>query len=194
MNNEQYLEADRADFDAYVASQLNGWTDPLRAEVEGFLRAYPGSSVRDWKGKGCDAPMPAQADEAAWLDLDPNEVRHRAIATVARLLTRNIRQAAGRDPSLIWNPLARKYRLRLASEDGRADAGQGEGTGRDAATPYGSPEAAEQSAVMAPTPGEKVTCLVPWRPALASGRNSNTISAVPRGRARRARGIDGGVA
>lgn len=151
MNTDNYLEADRTDFDAYIAGQLRGWTDPNRGEVEAFLRAHPGSSVRDWKGKGHEAPAPASEDEAAWASLDPNEVRDRATATVARLLTRNIRQAAGRDPSLIWNPLARKYRLRLASEEARDGPEQDGGAGRAAATPYGAAEARETGA-LDPTP------------------------------------------
>lgn len=140
MNTDNYLEADRADFGAYIDAQLRGWADPQRAEAERWLRQHPGMSARDWKGKGCDAPAPAEAHEAEWSSLDPIEVRERATTTVARLLTRSTRQAAGRDLSLIWNPLARKYRLRLAGEEGRDAPRQDGGDGGVAATAYGAAE------------------------------------------------------
>lgn len=150
----EYLEADRADFDAYIAGQLRGRSGPEREEVEGFLRAHPGSAARDWKGKGCEAPALDQADEAPWFDLREADVRALATATVARLLPRNVRQAAGRDASLIWNPLARKYRLRLDAEKACAAPVQYLAPAERLIGPYG-PSGGRETAAPIPTPVEK---------------------------------------
>lgn len=108
--------ADIVDFEAYVARQTRGWAEPVRTQLEAFLRAAPGLSVADWKGKGLSAPLDAAPRETPWARLKLAEMREEATSTIARDLPRNVRQAAGRDPGLIWNPLARKYRLRLPSD------------------------------------------------------------------------------
>jgi len=108
--------ADLADFEAYIAHQLRGWGEVERADLEAYLRRFPGHSVGDWKAKGLTCPLDAEPHAKPWWKLKPAEVREAGTRTIARDLPRNVRQAAGRDPGLIWNPLARKYRLRLPSD------------------------------------------------------------------------------
>jgi len=108
--------ADLADFEEYIAYQLRGWGEVERAELESYLRRIPGHSVADWKAKGLTHPLDGEPHEKPWWKLKPEEVREEATRTISRDLPRNIRQAASRDPGLIWNPLARKYRLRLPSD------------------------------------------------------------------------------
>lgn len=107
---------DVADRDAHIARVASQWPEPERSELSGFLRANPGMTVRDWKGKGPSIPIDARPGEAAWPKLPIQAVREAAASAVARDLPCNVRQAAARDPALIWNPLARKYRLRLPSD------------------------------------------------------------------------------
>lgn len=108
--------SDLADFEAHIA-RLAGWrSEPDRSDLARFLRANPGKTVRDWKGKGPSTPPEPQRWEQSWSRLKATEVRQSAVSAFARDLPHNVRQAAARDPGLIWNPLARKYRLRLPSD------------------------------------------------------------------------------
>lgn len=107
---------DKQDFESHLASLLCGWEEPERSELEGFLRANPGMTVRDWKGLGPSVPVEAEQWEKPWHRLKPEEVRAEAVRRFARELPRNVRQAAARDPALIWNDLAHKYRRRLPSD------------------------------------------------------------------------------
>lgn len=110
------LAADLADFEQYIACQLRGWGEPERADLEAYLRRFPGHSVADWKGKGVCPPLDAAPYHRPWSKLKAEEVRAAATRTIARDLPRNIRQAAARDRALIWNAYARKYRLRLPGD------------------------------------------------------------------------------
>lgn len=113
---------DLDDFEAFIAEALRGRTGTERAEVERYLRDHPGEDIRDWKGK-CDRwHLPqAKPEEQPWETLSLAHVRALATRELARRLPRNIRQAAARDPCLIWNELARRYRLK------RPDDCDGEG-------------------------------------------------------------------
>lgn len=111
-----FNQNDALDRDAHIARLASQWAEPERSELARFLRANPGMTVRDWKGKGPSLPVDAQPSERHWAKLSPREVRKAAAIASARDLPCNVRQAAGRDPALIWNPLARKYRLRLPSD------------------------------------------------------------------------------
>ena len=108
--------ADLDDFEAYIARQVRGREGDERADLEAYLRTYPGRSVADWKGRALTAPVDALPWEKPWHKLNPAEVRDAATRSLARDLPLNIRKAAGRDPGLIWNDYARKYRARLASD------------------------------------------------------------------------------
>lgn len=107
---------DLADREAFICRVVSGYAEPDRGELAAYLRANPGQTARDWKGKGPSLPFDEERGEAPWSKLKADDVRPIAIAASARDLPQNIRQAAARDPALIWNPLARKYRLRLASD------------------------------------------------------------------------------
>ena len=107
---------DLADREAFIGRVVSGYAEPDRGELAAYLRANPGQTARDWKGKGRSLPFDAQRGEAPWSKLKADDVRSAAIAASARDLPQNIRQAAARDPGLIWNPLARKYRLRLNTD------------------------------------------------------------------------------
>ncbi len=109
-------QADKDDFEEHIITQLGNRTGDDRAEIEAYLRRFPGHTVADWKAKGLPHPFDAEPSEKAWSKLKTVEVRQAATRTIARNLPRNIRQAASRDRGLIWNPLARKYRLRLPSD------------------------------------------------------------------------------
>ena len=104
------------DFDAHIGSLIEFRREPDRSELERFLRANPGKTVRDWKGTGPSTPPAATRWETPWHRLRTSEVREAATRSFARELAQNVRRAASRDPGLIWNPLARKYRLRLPTD------------------------------------------------------------------------------
>ncbi len=108
--------ADLDDFEAYIARQVRGREGDERDDLEAYLRTYPGRSVADWKGKALTAPVDALPWEKPWHKLNRDEVRDAATRSLARDLPLNIRKAAGRDPGLIWNDYARKYRARLATD------------------------------------------------------------------------------
>lgn len=108
--------ADLADFEAFVIHVTEWRGEPDRSDLATFLRANPGLTVRDWKGKGPSVPLDAERWEAPWSKLKPDEVRSEAVKWLARELPQNVREAAARDPALIWNPLARKYRVRLDTD------------------------------------------------------------------------------
>lgn len=108
---------DLADLEAHIARVVAGRaSDPDYAGLADYLRANPGHTVRDYKGLGPSVPPDPRPWEKAWHKVTAEEVRTAAPAASARDLPRNVRQAAARDPGLIWNPLARKYRLRLPSD------------------------------------------------------------------------------
>lgn len=104
------------DFKRHIASLLAGRSEPDRSDLERYLRANPGMTVRDWKGKGPATPLEAEQWDKPWHKLATSEVRREATSAFARELPQNARQAAARDRGLIWNELARKYRLRLPSD------------------------------------------------------------------------------
>lgn len=111
MNTEE--QNDLADREAYITRVVGGRdNDPEFAKLPDYLRANPGHTVRDYKGLGPVVPDEAEMGEKPWHRLGAEEVREAAVTASARDLPRNVRQAAARDPGLIWNPLARKYRLR----------------------------------------------------------------------------------
>ena len=100
---------DIADFEVYIARQLGDRPEPTRSEIERYLRRHPGHTIRDWKGKGDpDYLRPDHPREESWHKLKVLEVRALATTEIARCLPANVRQAAARDPALIWNPLARR--------------------------------------------------------------------------------------
>lgn len=108
---------DLADREAHIARVAAGRDfDPDYARLAEYLRANPGHTVRDYKGLGPSAPAEPRPWEKVWQKVTAEEVRAAALAATARDLPCNVRQAAARDPGLIWNPLARKYRLRLPSD------------------------------------------------------------------------------
>lgn len=107
---------DIEDFEMHIARLIRGRPDDEGEELRTFLLANPGMTVRDWKGKGPSVPFDAEPGEKLWHRLKRAEVRDAATRAFARELPRNLRQAAARDPGLIWNHLARKYRKRLPSD------------------------------------------------------------------------------
>lgn len=104
------------DFEAHIARLLKGRCDEDRESLDRFLRANPGMTVGDWKGKGPITPLDAEQWETPWNRLKISQVREEAVRHFARELPRNLRQAAARHPGLIWNRLARKYRARLPTD------------------------------------------------------------------------------
>jgi hypothetical protein len=113
----RHLPADVADFKAWVEHQVASCTPDEQAQFERYLRAFPGRSWRDYKGKGDPCfPAPTQHGERPWRKLRPDDVRALAVTTLARDLPRNYRQAASHDRALIFNELARKYRYRTDEE------------------------------------------------------------------------------
>lgn len=113
---------DERDFEAHIASLAAHMAEPDRSNLERYLRANPGNTARDWDGKGPSLPPEAEPWEEPWNRLNAGDVRSEAVRYFARELPQNLRQAAARDPGLIWNNLARKYRERLPSDppaDGR---------------------------------------------------------------------------
>ena len=115
------LPGDVADLEDYIARLVSGRAEPDRSNLEGYLRLHPGHTLRDWKGKGPTLPPETDPKEKPWRSLSREEVRAAAVATSARDLPRNVRQAAARDNGLVWNPLARKYRLRRHDDPPRDD-------------------------------------------------------------------------
>lgn len=111
-----FHQNDYDDFETHIASLLSGRSEPDRSELERFLRANPGMTVGDWKGKGPIIPADAEGWEKPWHRLPLVQVREEAVRHFARELPCNFRQAAARHPGLIWNPLARKYRVRQPSD------------------------------------------------------------------------------
>lgn len=107
------LPGDTADAQGHDLACEAGERDALAH----YLASNPGMTSRDWKGKGFDAFNPFDKDhvrdgEMPWHELDPTEVRKTAIGTKARYLTKGQRQAAARDPGLVWDPISLAYCLR----------------------------------------------------------------------------------
>lgn len=121
MNTKE--QNDLADRETHITRLVAGRdSDPDFEKLAEYLRNNPGHTVRDYKGTGPSVPPEPLPWEKPWHKLSAEEVRTAAVRASARELSRNIRQAAARDPGLIWNPLARKYRLRAAGDppaDGR---------------------------------------------------------------------------
>ena len=108
---------DIEDFEFHIARVARGWGGAEADDLLAFLRANPGKTTRDWKGKGPSVPSDPLPGEKPWHRLKLLEVREIATKAFARDLPKNVRQAAARDKTgLIWNPLARKYRHRLPSD------------------------------------------------------------------------------
>lgn len=91
-------------------------TDNLTA----YLTANPGKTARDYKGKDT-APFDKSRvalGEKPFDRLDRDHVRCRADGVPARLLPRNVRQAAARDEGMAWCEATRAYRLVSARQAG----------------------------------------------------------------------------
>ncbi len=117
MNPSPVEQANLADLEEYITRQIDNMAEPDRSDFANYLRTHPGHSMRDWKGKSvgrflCGAAL----GEKLWSTLKPLAVRQQATRELARQLPLNVRQAAARDPELVWNPLARKYRLRVPGD------------------------------------------------------------------------------
>lgn len=108
--------ADRADFEGYIAQCLDGRTGDERAELERYLRANPGSTVRDWSDgyprQLCEIEVDHHAPASGRARIA--YVREKATRSLAHTLPLDIRREAARDTALVWNPLARRYRARVA--------------------------------------------------------------------------------
>ena len=90
---------------------------PDQASLAAYLAAHPNMTARDFKGKGFDAFHPFDKDyvapgELPWHTLDPEQVRAAATSEKARFLSKAVRQAAGRDPELVFDDLTGSYRRR----------------------------------------------------------------------------------
>lgn len=82
--------------------------------LDTYLAANPDKTARDFKGKGFDTFAPFDKDhvrsnEQPWHKLNPVAVRDAATTEKARFLTKGERQAAARDPGLIWDEATRSY-------------------------------------------------------------------------------------
>lgn len=121
------VRADLNDFEAWVQWASKGFTGPSYDGLADWLRAVPGRTVRDWKGKGPSQPWPANDWDTPWHKLKPNEYREQAVRHLARELPQNVRQAAAHDPMLVWNDYGRKYRWRLPSDPPAEGANQSRG-------------------------------------------------------------------
>ncbi|MXP48434.1 hypothetical protein GRI43_13655 [Altererythrobacter luteolus] len=114
--SRSFGQNDIEDFEFHIARCIRGRPDNEALELRTYLLNNPGKTVRDWKGRGPSVPIEAQPGEKHWNWLRKADVHDAATTAFARELPRNIRQAAARDPGLIWNRLARKYRKRLPSD------------------------------------------------------------------------------
>ncbi|NYD91633.1 hypothetical protein [Sphingomonas melonis] len=93
-------------------------------ELNAYLTANPGKTPRDYKGKDT-APFDnshVAPGEKPFDLLDRDHVRLRADGVPARLLPRNIRQAAGRDKGMRWDEATRSYRLAPTGKAGGSRA------------------------------------------------------------------------
>ena len=116
MTRARHLPADTGDFKQWVEAQVAACRPEDQDDVRRYLRANPGHTLREWKGKGDPNLLAAQPGEIPWKRLAPADVRLIATTTVARCLPQNVRQAAAHDPALIFNKLAKKYRFKTAAE------------------------------------------------------------------------------
>lgn len=117
MNSTDHLTADLADFEAFIA-MYGSKTNGEETDLQRWLRANPGHSYREGK-KG--EPYSLRMDP-----IDPcapkagvaraRYVRDRATTYLAHTLHVDIRCEAARDPALVWNPLARRYRFRAVGD------------------------------------------------------------------------------
>ena len=109
-----------------------------REAMHRYLTENPAMTERDWKGKGFDRYHPFEKDyvsplERPWHELGKDEVRKAATSTKARYLSKGERQAAARDPGLIWDERTREYRLRDAATPAPQEA-TSEGDSREGAS------------------------------------------------------------
>lgn len=89
-----------------------------QTDAEAFLAANPDKTLRDYKGKGFNYFHPFDKHlvlegEKPWHKLDKKQVREAATSDKARFLSKGERQAAGRDPALVWDERTRSYRRRV---------------------------------------------------------------------------------
>jgi hypothetical protein len=120
LSADSFTQEEIADWEEFLTGQV------LRARADGnddvhieqFLRSNPGTDYADFfeylSGEfyRCRPPSLPQPDEVPWQELDRDVVRRLATEKLARRLPANVRQAAGRDAALIFNPLSRRHRLR----------------------------------------------------------------------------------
>ena len=107
--------------------------------ITAYLAANPGKTVRDYKGKDT-APFDKShvaPGEKPFDRLDRDHVRLSADGVPARLLPRNVRQAAGRDKGMRWDEEARAYRLAPARKPGEQCAAAASTS--DCPTPVSAP-------------------------------------------------------
>jgi hypothetical protein len=122
---EGFTPAEIMDWELFVQAQVRAAGQTTRLdEIESFMRANPGTDCEDfwdyqteryvtWDGRVVFCPLsPPDDDEVPWTHLDPALVRRLATSSLARRLPHNVRQAAGRDSTLLFNPLSRRHRLR----------------------------------------------------------------------------------
>ena len=88
-----------------------------QAALAAYLAANPSMTARDFKGKGFGPFAPFDKHhvgpgEKPWHKLDREQVRKAATSEKARFLSKGERQAAGRDPGLVWDEQAGAYRRR----------------------------------------------------------------------------------
>ncbi|HEU0045232.1 hypothetical protein [Sphingomonas sp.] len=83
-----------------------------------YLRVNPGSTVRDWSHgyprQLCDDEVDLDAPASSRARLA--YVRDTATRALAHTLPLDIRREAARDEALVCNPLARRYRRRVAGD------------------------------------------------------------------------------
>lgn len=178
-----HTPANQADFEAYITQHTSLIAGADEADLIRYLRANPGHSRREWK-RGSTPHLAEQAiDPLAPKDGLPRVayVREQATTYLAHTLPLNIRREAARDPALVWNPLARRYRARTA-EDGAATRGNPRRSDRTA-SPFSnapaSPPAGLASVLPAPStspaypPVRKVFPSPARRPAVTPNVKSN---------------------
>ncbi|WP_294275081.1 hypothetical protein [uncultured Sphingomonas sp.] len=119
-------------------NQPAGQTNDAEA-LASYLAANPGKTVRDWKGKDWVAfdKFYVGPGEVPFDRLDRDQVRYQADGVPARFLPRNVRQAAGRDPGMVWDEASRAYRLAPAGKAGERCAGAASTS--DCPTPASAP-------------------------------------------------------
>lgn len=113
----EHSAADLADFEAFIA-MYGDKADAGENDLQRWLRANPGHSHREGeKGEPYSLRMDPVDPIAPRAGLArARYVRQRATTYLAHTLHVDIRREAARDPALVWNPLARRYRRRTAED------------------------------------------------------------------------------